>query len=105
MASSTPKARNYVVLRQMSTNQFSIVGSVEAESTEKAIGSLVSEEGQYVAIPSRSFTVVPVRVEQVAPKLVIGEKKEKKPVLAADRVLGAIRQAAVAAGRSDDDAA
>ena len=69
----------YVVLReQQAGERYAMVGETEATSSTSAIRQIVlkldpeNRNGNYVAIPYRSFQVVPVAEKFVEPQLQIG---------------------------------
>lgn len=85
MAKTSPTA--YVVLRQDENEKdlFHKIGETEASSASQAIKQVVSSgaaspaEGNYVASPSRSWQLTPVKIEMVAPRLIIGGDTEPSP--------------------------
>lgn len=79
MANKTSKSTRYVILRKSDANPplFSILGEVAATSAASALRHLVTEVGNYVAVPSRSFTPVNVSVRIPEPVLVISNDSQK----------------------------
>jgi hypothetical protein len=80
MATRKGTTTSYVVLRQ-GNDGFKIVGRADATSSHSAIKQLLTGsnavEGHYVAVPERSFQVVPVAVKIPEPQLVIGQGAEQ----------------------------
>lgn len=76
MAEKASRGTRYVVLAEVEPKTWREIGEAEASNTEGAykqvLAKLDDPDGNYVAIPHRSFQPVPVRVKHVAPQLIIG---------------------------------
>ena len=89
MANSTVRITRYIVLKESAAGErYALVGETEATSSTTALRQVVSKissdsvEGSYVAIPERSFQVVPIAVKHLEPQLLIGGgEQEKAPKL------------------------
>lgn len=79
MADKPSKTTRYVVLAA-DGNVFAKVGEAEASSANGAIKHVVTAAGDYVAIPERSFQIVPVAVEIPEPKFIIGAPAAEEAV-------------------------
>lgn len=74
-------ARTYHVLKERTTapvdeplhGDYLYIASLEASSAEQAIRLAASESGpgSYVAVPDRSWTLIRVRVETPAPRVIL----------------------------------
>lgn len=86
MASSTAgRLTRYVVLKENTPDEhYTLIGDTEATSSTTALRQVVSKlsadsvEGSYVAIPERSFQVVPIAVKHLEPQLLIGGGEPEK---------------------------
>lgn len=79
MAGKPSNTTRYVVL-QSDGDSFAKVGEAEASSASGAIKQIVRSAGNYVAVPERSFQIVPVAVEIQEPKFVIGSPDKEVTV-------------------------
>jgi hypothetical protein len=86
---TTKSLTRYVILRQHAADRYAKVGETSASSGTAALRQVVSKlsepDGDYIAVPARSFVSVPVSVKVAEPQLVIGAqpKPYQEPVAAA----------------------
>lgn len=67
---------DYIILKQNDdalddNRDWAQVGEAKASSARRAVASLIAAEGEYVAIPARSFKPITVKVETTT-KITIG---------------------------------